>query len=75
MVSSEGFESELDRKGPWRRETPIVKFKDEVREMRLTMSTLMEQNQLLIEFIKSGHSLLLDATRRTYIKNVPKPTT
>lgn len=52
-VSSEGSKSDSDRKGPRRRETPMAKLKDEVREMRLPMSPLMDQNQLLVEIIKS----------------------
>lgn len=74
-VSSEGSESESDRKGPQRRGTPVATLKDEVKEMKLVMTYLMDQNQILMEIFKSRRSSSTDATRPTYMKNVPKPMT
>ena len=74
-ISSEGSESESDRKGPRQRETPVAKLKDEVKEMRVVMTNLMDQNQMLIEILKSRRSSSSDATKSMYMKNVPKPTT
>ena len=74
-VESEEFGKNLDRDGSLQRETPMTKFNNEVPKLRLTMTVLMDQNQLLVEIIKSGKSSLLDATKPNYIKNVLKPTT
>lgn len=74
-VSSEGSRSVSDRKGPRRRETPMAKLKNDVCEMRLAMSSLMDQNQMLVEIIKSMRSSSSDAIRPMFFKNVLKPTT
>lgn len=79
LDESEGVESEepkkdSDREGPRRRETPMAKLKDEFREMRATMAMLIDQNQMLVEIIRSKINTSSDATKPTYMKNVLKPT-
>lgn len=74
-VDFEESENDSDREEPQRRETPITKLKDEFCEMRATMATLIVLNQMLVEIIRSGKSLSSDATKPTYMKNVPKPMT
>lgn len=41
-VDYDWSESDSDRKGPRRRETPVARLKDEVKEMRAVMASLMD---------------------------------
>ena len=74
-VDYDGSESDSDRKGPRRSETPIARLKDEVKDIRAVMANLMDQNHLMIEILKSTRSASSDGTRPTYMENVPKPLT
>ena len=59
-VESEESENDSDRKGSRRRETPIAKLKDEFREMRATMTTLIDQTKSWLRSFETG-----GARRRT----------
>lgn len=71
-VDSDGSESDSARKGPRRSKTPVVRLKDEVKEIRAVITNLMDQNHLLMEFLKNSRSASSDGSRPTYMKNVPK---
>lgn len=74
-VDYDGSESDSDRKRPRRSETPVKHLKDEVDQMRAVMTTLIDQNNIMLEIIKSNRSASSDGPRPTYMKNVPKPVT
>lgn len=74
-VRSDGSESDSDRKWSWECKISITKLNNEVHKMRLIITILMDQNQLLVEIIKSERSSSSDATGSTYMKNVLKPMT
>jgi hypothetical protein len=73
-VESEESEKDSDREEPRRRETPIAKLRDELREMKATIIALAQQNQMLVEMVQKRRSLSSDGSKPTYMKNVPKPT-
>lgn len=73
-VDYDESESESDRKGPRRSETPVTRLKDEVKEIRGIMTNILDQNHLLMELLKS-RTASSDEPRPTYMKNVPKPIT
>lgn len=74
-VESKDYVNDSDRQGPRRRETPMTKLKDDFREMRATVASLINQNQMMVEIIRSGSNMLSDATKPTYMKNITEPTT
>jgi len=74
-VESEESEKDSDREGPRRRETPIAKNRNEFREMKAIITSLAQQNQMLLEMVQKGRSSSSDGSKPTYMKNVPKPTT
>ena len=74
-VESEESVKDSNREAPRQQEPSMTKFKDEFCEMKATITTLIDQNRMLVEIMKSGKSSSSDATKPTYMKNVPKPTT
>lgn len=61
-------ENDSDRKGPWQRETLISCLKEEIREIRMAMKNMADQNQMLLEIIKSGKVSSSNVTKPTYMK-------
>ena len=73
-VDYDESESESDRKGSRRSETPVTRLKDEVKKIRRIMTNILDQNHLFMELLKS-RTVSSNEPRPTYMKNVPKPMT
>lgn len=54
-VSSDESENYSDWEGLRRREMPIFCLKIEIREIRSALNNLADQNQMLLDIIKSGN--------------------
>lgn len=59
VVDSKESEKDSDPEGPRRREMPMAKFKDKVREVRLTMATTVKISRTKIVRRRMSQSRLI----------------